>query len=297
VSRDATPPYAFSDPGPERHDERRLDAAWLQAAWTQARVLAVNAEGEVLAAGSPDEPQFPRGGELRTTLPASAVFLGQDGDEPAWFALPAVDLADAEACARHGLRALATQWPATAASAAARARALLHWQARHRHCGACGQPTVPERGGWVLRCGHCGAEDYPRTDAAVIVAVSDGERLLLGRQPQWDPGRWSVLAGFVEPGESLEQTVRREVFEEAGVVVGAVRYLASQPWPFPAALMIAFEADATPQPPRVGDELEQAQWFGRDELRQLLASGAMKAPPRLSVSRWLIERWLRAGAD
>ena len=122
--------------------------------------------------------------------------------------------------------------------------------------------------------------------------MSDGERLLLGRQASWPAKRWSVLAGFLEPGESLEQTVAREVMEEAGVRIRSARYLASQPWPFPAALMLGFSAEADPQPVSVGAELQDARWFSADEIRAQVASGEMIASPRLSISRWLIEDWL-----
>ena len=142
----------------------------------------------------------------------------------------------------------------------AQARALLHWQ-RAIASAASAAPLEFVRGGWLGALRRSAAiEHYPRTDPAIIVAVSDGERLLLGRQASWPARRWSVLAGFVEPGESLEQTVAREVMEEAGVRVRSCRYLASQPWPFPGALMLGFSADADPQPV-VGAELEDARWF------------------------------------
>jgi len=121
--------------------------------------------------------------------------------------------------------------------------------------------------------------------------VSDGEKILLGRQSTWPENRWSVLAGFLEPGESLEQTVIREVFEEAGVHVDRAEYAASQPWPFPASLMLGFHAYAAPQATRVGDELEQARWFSAEELREGIANGQLGISPRLSISRWLIEDW------
>ena len=162
-------------------------------------------------------------------------------------------------------------------------------------CGACGGALAFSRAGWLGRCDACDIEHYPRTDPAVIVAVSDGARLLLGRQAAWPPRRWSVLAGFVEPGESLEQTVVREVFEESGVRVRGCRYLASQPWPFPSSLMLGFAADADADEPVVGDELEDARWFGREEIGAALRDesgpdGLLLSPP-LSISRWLIERW------
>jgi NAD+ diphosphatase len=159
---------------------------------------------------------------------------------------------------------------------------------------------VYSRGGWLGTCTQCRAEHYPRTDPAVIVAVSDGERLLLGRQNNWPARRYSTIAGFVEPGESLEHTVAREVLEETGVRVKSCRYLGSQPWPFPSSLMLGFVADAHPDTPRSSDELEDARWFTREEVREAQAREADPArddgtgllvSPRLSIARWLIDLW------
>jgi NAD+ diphosphatase len=183
-------------------------------------------------------------------------------------------------------------WPALEAAICAQGRALLRWQARSRFCGECGTPNELIRGGFATRCPGCGGERYPRTDPAVIVAVSDGERLLLGRQASWPEKRYSVLAGFLEPGETLEQAVAREVMEEAGVRISTCEYLASQPWPFPASLMLGFRATAEPQPVRLGDALEDARWFTAEEIRSRIAEGELQISPRLSISRWLIEDWL-----
>ena len=163
------------------------------------------------------------------------------------------------------------------------------------------------RAGWLGRCAACGSEHYPRTDQAVIAAVTDGSRLLLGRQKAWPERRWSVLAGFVEPGESLEQTVAREVFEESGVRVRSARYLASQPWPFPGSLMLGFLAEAEPDLPEAGDELEDVRWFDAGEVRAGLATPWGETPPEgaialstpTSIARWLIRQWLatQPGSD
>jgi NAD+ diphosphatase len=246
-------------------------------------------EGRVHFHGELEAPSFPTGAELPWCSDAS--FLGLDGEQP-WFAAPiqgGVELPGTIA----DLRSVAAHWPALQAAICAQGRALLRWQSRSRFCGECGARNQFIRGGFASRCSNCGGERYPRTDPAVIVAVSDGERLLLGRQAGWPEGRWSVLAGFCEPGESLEQTVVREVLEEAGVRVASCEYAGSQPWPFPASLMIGFHALAEPQPVQVGNELEAAAWFTAEELREQFASGAMKASPRLSISRWLLEDWLR----
>jgi NAD+ diphosphatase len=150
--------------------------------------------------------------------------------------------------------------------------------------------------GHVRRCPACDADHYPRTDPAVIVLVTDDDdRALLGRQASWPAGRFSTLAGFVEPGESLEAAVLREVREESGVVVDTVEYVASQPWPFPASLMLGYFARAATQPAAAdGVELAEAAWFTRDALRAALASGEVGLPPATSISRRLIDAWLEA---
>lgn len=174
------------------------------------------------------------------------------------------------------------------------ARALSFWRSRHRHCGVCGAAMRPVRAGHVMRCtgSHCGHEAFPRIDPAIIVLVTDGERALLGRQASWPPGRYSTIAGFVEPGESLEDAVAREVFEETGVRVASARYQSSQPWPFPSSLMLGFEATAQSGEIVCRDgELEDARWFTRADI----ASGAARMPPPTSISHRLIQDWIDAG--
>ncbi len=285
--------YAFQHDGLDRAEHLREDAVALAAAWPSAAVLLIDAEGQVHCAGTEDAPEFVRGGQCSPGQPETASFLGLDDTGSAWFALPAEGV-DTLPSLCLDLRSAGSRWPAREAAVFAQARGLLHWQSRNRFCGLCGGGLVLERAGFCARCSSCGSEHYPRTDPAIIVAVSDGERLLLGRQASWPAGRWSVLAGFLEPGESLEQTVAREVMEEAGVRVRDCQYLASQPWPFPAALMLGFRASADPQPIAVGAELEDARWFSAEELRALVAEGTMKLSPRLSISRWLIDDWMAA---
>lgn len=292
-------PFSFVDAALDRAEHLRDDPAALAALWSRAQVLLIDDDGRALA-GAGEKPLAVDAGRIGA-LPEAAVFLGLY-EGRGWFALPAGQAAAEalEAPARIDLRAAAAAWPPREATAFAQARAVLHWRARHRHCGVCGGELAFVRAGWLGRCDGCGAEHYPRTDPAVIVAVSDGERLLLGRAPHWPPRRWSVLAGFVEPGETLEQTVAREVFEESGVRVRACRYLASQPWPFPSSLMLAFEADAGPDVPVVNTlELEDARWFGREEIGAAMrgeggGDGILLSPP-ISISRWLIERWYQGG--
>ncbi|MDE2050470.1 MAG: NAD(+) diphosphatase [Gammaproteobacteria bacterium] len=171
------------------------------------------------------------------------------------------------------------------------ARALSIWRSRQRYCGACGAPTIPRRAGHCMRCSNegCAQEFFPRLDPAIIVLVTDGESALLGRQATWPAGRYSTIAGFVEPGESLEDAVAREVMEETGVPVVAARYDSSQPWPFPASIMIGFRARARPgSPARGSGELEDARWFSRQEIR----AGAALLPPAHSISRRLIGAWM-----
>ncbi len=283
----------------DRADHLRGDAAALIKLWSQARVILLDDDGNALAddAGvlfAPTGEQLSEG----PGGPGAAIFLGLDPDGAGWFALDAA-LAAFDAPGRLDLRSAAAHWPAFDAGVFAQARALQHWRRRHRYCGVCGSEVAFSRGGWLGRCDGCGIEHYPRTDPAVIVAVTDGERLLLGRQSTWPARRYSVVAGFVEPGESLEQTVAREVLEETGVRVRGCRYLGSQPWPFPGQLMLGFIARADPDEPQVDDELEEARWFSADEIRAARArdaeddGGALLSTP-ISIARWLIEQWLAA---
>ncbi len=176
------------------------------------------------------------------------------------------------------------------------ALALAEWHRSHRYCPRCGSAVVPGQAGHVLRCPGCGRHHFPRTDPAVIMVVTDGEgeleRCLLGRHPQWPEGRYSTLAGFVEPGESMEDAVRREVAEETSVRVGEVRYFGNQPWPFPASLMLGFTARAESSEVMVdGVEIEHARWFTRAEMRAETEAGTLVLPGGISISRSLIEAW------
>ena len=176
------------------------------------------------------------------------------------------------------------------------ARAMVSWRRRHCFCGNCGTKTRPEKGGHVLVCTNpdCRQDEFPRLDPAVIVLVSDGERALLGRQASWPVGRYSTIAGFVEPGESLEDAVAREVLEETGVLVEAIEYHSSQPWPFPASLMLGFTAHALTHDVHLRDqELEDARWFTRSDL----TAGVPLLPPNQSISYSLIEHWFNAGSN
>jgi len=294
------PGFAFARSWLDRADSLRGDARALAAAWRQARVMVVDAQGR--AAGDGSGPLALEASALDPELPPQALLLGLAGDGQAWFALPAEGLDLPGSPAWIDLRQAAVQWEAAAAAAFAHARGMLHWHARSRHCGACGAPVRLQRAGYQGLCSGCGIEHYPRVDPAVIVAVSDGQRLLLGRQPGWPPRRWSVLAGYVEPGETLEQAAAREVHEESRVRLRACRYLASQPWPFPGALMLGFLALAEPDAPQVDGELEDARWFDRDEVGAALARDESSAegwllPPPLSIARALVAHWHAHGLE
>lgn len=245
--------------------------------------------------------------------PPLALFLGSDDDVDyvAWVVAEtpggAVDLegvpagrADAGAAGAPGaargwsvLRDVGHALPDRDAGLAAAAVGLAAWHERHPRCARCGGPTTPSSAGWTRTCTADGSDHYPRTDPAVIMAVVDADdRLLLGHAAHWPARRFSTLAGYVEPGESLEAAVRREVGEEVGVEVGEVEYRGSQPWPFPASLMLAFVAHASSTALAVdGVEVTEARWFTRDELGDAVRTGEVLLPMRTSVARALIEEW------
>jgi len=177
------------------------------------------------------------------------------------------------------------------------AQALSNWHHAHPRCSKCGHTTTPAHGGTIRICDSCGGEHFPRVDPAIIVLFRDrADRIILGRQKIWPERRYSCFAGFVEPGEAFEQTVEREVLEEAGVGVSEIKYLASQPWPFPASLMISFEAVTdTPELVRPdGDEIEAVKILSRTEFEAEIESGALLLPPEISVARKMIESWRKA---
>jgi len=180
------------------------------------------------------------------------------------------------------------------------AKSLLGWHARHRFCSACGLPTQMAGAGWRRECGNCGASHFPRTDPVVIMLVVQGEECLLGRQPRFPKGMYSALAGFLEPGETIENAVRREIFEESGIHVGRVNYHASQPWPFPSSLMIGCIAEATSKAVTMDKaELEDCRWFHRTELRRMFAADhpeGLSAPQPIAIAHLLMRDWLEGKA-
>jgi NAD+ diphosphatase len=270
---------------------RRTDEAWLAArrADPASRVVIGSAEGVLADA---DGPRLVGLGVLPDGV--ETVLLGVDDAGGAVFA------ADAGAGfgGRHmGLRELAPLVGQAEGALVAHAAAMLNWHRRHGFCANCGHPTEVREAGYLRSCRSCGAQHHPRTDPVVIMLVTDGERALLGRQPTWPERRYSALAGFVEPGESLEEAVAREVREESGVEVAGVRYRSSQPWPFPTSLMLGFAARWAGGEPAVGDgELQDVRWFSRAEVDAGRdGRGDLRLPPREAIARRLIEEWL-AGA-
>lgn len=226
------------------------------------------------------------------------IFLGVFRDHPT-FAV-AIDAAGAPPLPKFGefreLRFLGTVLPPDESNLLAHARALVLWHASQVFCGKCGSAAQPGAGGNSRVCtnSECGQVIFPRVDPAIIVLVTDGERCLLGRQEHWPEGSYSTIAGFAEPGESLEDAVRREVYEETNIQVGEVTYHSSQPWPFPSALMLGFVAEATSADIALNDkELEDARWFTRDDLK----SGFPKLPFRISIARRLVDHWIHLDED
>ena len=227
---------------------------------------------------------------------SGAIFLGRTSDH--WLFAAELDATRdsplGETQVFSELRDVMAELTPAEAALIAYARAMINWRARHLHCGVCGAPNQPREGGFVMACSAdaCGHRSFPRLDPAVIVLVHRGDACLLGRQPGWPEGRYSTIAGFVEPGEGLEDAVRREVHEETNIRVGRCRYFASQPWPFPSALMIGFHAEATTEAIRLNDgELADARWCTREQI----AAREVTLPPRTSVAFRLIETWFDQG--
>jgi NAD+ diphosphatase len=280
----------------DRIGERRKDPDWLDAAasgpdslfmpvWRQRCLIADADDQPALSLLSREEAQI----DARET---DVIFLGLYRDRPVFaFSTPGDQPPYPDLGRYEDLRLLGTLLGLDQANLAAHARALVTWHESTQYCNACGSPSRPVAGGNARLCSDeaCGKTLFPRVDPAVIVLVAAGDRCLLGRQPGWPEARYSTIAGFVEPGESLEDAVRREVYEETNVHVGNVHYHSSQPWPFPSSLMLGFQAEATSTDIHLNDgELEDAQWFARADLR----SGHPKLPFRVSIARRLVDYWL-----
>lgn len=276
----------------DRAAHRRADQEWLdeQMASTDARFLFLHDGLAPLDATGALQWSHDR-------APGDVFFLGLDGEEHPHFAISLPERPDLFGDQWTDLRQAGAGLSDADAGALVAAVALANWHRTHSHCPRCGAATVPVLGGWVRRCVADDSEHYPRTDPAVIMLViDDDERALFGRQRLWPEGFYSTLAGFVEPGESAEAAVRREVFEESGVKVGDMTYLGSQPWPFPCSLMLGYHARALSIDITIdGHEIGDARWFSRDELRDACDAGEVRMPPPISIARRLIERWFGPG--
>ena len=308
----------FGGSGLDRAVGLRRDPVALAAALARGRVLPIW-RGKPLLQG--DAPGWLEAGHPALALGGPPVFLGLDDAEPRF----ATDIsgwspeAGAEAVAagffdpsvqRHPalddgfgfaeLRGVMTRLSPRDAELVATAKAVLHWHRSHGFCAACGAASVLSDGGWQRTCPACGAHHFPRTDPVVIMLVVRGNSVLLGRSPGWPEGMYSLLAGFVEPGETLEAAVRREVLEEAGVRCGAVSYLASQPWPFPASLMIGARAEALSEAIMIDpEELEQALWVTREEMVTVMAGlhPTIKPARDGAIAHFILVNWLADRLD
>jgi NAD+ diphosphatase len=293
--------HVFAGAYLDRSTHLRDDPAGLLAALADARsrVIPVWNSRNLVVAGDPPRAALLELARLPRELHNAdqLILLGQAGN--ALYFACALDGTDAprlmEGATFEELRAVAPALPADDAGLLGYARAMVTWRQRHRYCGNCGAPTQALRGGHVVLCTNsaCALEQFPRIDPAIIVLISDGERALLGRQASWPAGRYSTIAGFVEIGESLEDAVLREVLEETGVPVDEIRYHSSQPWPFPASLMLGFTAHAlSADVHRKDKELEDVRWFSRQDI----VARNFLLPTGLSISYRLIEHWFDAGA-
>lgn len=277
----------FTGAGLDRADHLRLDAERLAdlVAHGDARLLQLDMADPVLDEhGALRWGPVDGGGEL--------LFLGLEEGRPRFAPLISMETGQ-RAWGVFGLLALMSPKDAAIWGAA---RSLNEWHNRHGFCAACGQATAPFRAGWGRQCGGCGAEHFPRVDPVVIMLPIFGDRCLVGRQAAWPKGRMSALAGFVEPGETIEEACAREVKEEAGLIATRVTYFASQPWPFPSSLMIGLFAEvASDQAIADGTELEEVRWLTREEARAALEerNPDVLPPSPLGISRYLIEAWAR----
>jgi NAD+ diphosphatase len=285
--------FAFQHIGLERLEPLRCQPQQLDALWASANVLVLNEQGDACCVNS--EQIFHTAEVISANRPEHATFLGVHGKQ-AYFAIP-LHLTNLKTVDAVNIRSAAGSWQAMHSSIFAQAKALLHWQAHAKYCGRCAGLNRLSTAGYSTTCISCGLMTYPQTHPAVIMSVSDGPHILLGRQAVWPEKRWSVLAGFVEPGESPEQTVVREVWEESGVKVERVAYVKSQPWPMPMALMIGFRAYAPLQLIQISEELQAAKWFSAPELTELVSQGELELPARMSISRYLILDWLKPKAE
>jgi NAD+ diphosphatase len=295
--------YCFAGNPLDRVSERRRDKEWVQSLLADpcSRILPLYdlkpAIPDMLRPAlawqeiAPWRPAIESG--------ATLIFLGID-EGRAFFAIDAGATGVPGEAENIDVRTLAPQIPAGEAAILAEARSLIDWHARHRFCAQCGTPTDVSGAGWTRRCPNCRASHYPRSDPVTIMLVVRGERALLGRNKRRPGRRFSCLAGFMEPGETPEEAVRREVWEESGIRVGRVKYLAAQPWPFPSTLMMGFLAEGISEEITIDpEEIAEARWFEREEVREMVARAAtgeddpeqISLPQPLAIAHHLCRRW------
>lgn len=298
--------YAMGDYDRAAHLREDDEALSGLARRSDARLFVFCGDVPVLARrGSDLDPLFPVKGYPGEGGDQEKIFLGlADGAPRFAVQIPAAlseQLQAQEELALIDLRSIAVQdlFDGGSHAAMATAKALQFWHRTHAFCSQCGKPSVMAKAGWQRSCPSCGAQHFPRTDPVVIMLAVDGERCLLGRQSRFAPGWYSCLAGFLEPGETIEAAVRREIKEEAGIDVGAVDYLFSQPWPFPESLMIGCVAEARSHAITVDTtELEDARWFSRDDVRMMLAGThpeGFHVPVKMSIASHILNAWAHQG--
>jgi NAD+ diphosphatase len=297
----ALPP--FTGMALDRASTERKDADWIRArlADPTSRAISAGHEGVLVRDGDGETPALARD-VVRGAQQREPILLGLDGDA-ALFAVDLDGLAPEDRAATvdgnlMSLREAGALMAPAEAGLAAYVMALLNWHRRHRFCANCGNATDIAEAGYSRHCPRCGANHFPRTDPVVIMTVEYDDRMLLGRRAGWPAGRLSVLAGFVSPGESAEEAVTREVQEESGIIVRDPVFVASQPWPFPASLMLGFHAVSAGGEPRVSDdELDEVGWYPRKAIQEAIDGGdpGFQLPPPVSIARFLIDHWAARG--
>ncbi|WP_147383175.1 NAD(+) diphosphatase [Pontibacter oryzae] len=295
----------FSHNPLNRYADLRPDAAYMDQLWKhkKARVLVVNNNLNLLLP-TQDEAAILSAVEAEALADHAQVrvYLGSEGKVP-YFALGFSELSPVlvpEPYTFHDLRQTALHLPKEQSALLAYARGIVHWNICHAFCPDCGGPTHSTYAGHVRQCSHeaCQKQHFPRTDTAVIVLISEGDACLLGRQQVWQPGMYAVIAGFLEPGETLEQAVAREAMEETGVSLRSITYHSSQPWPFPSSIMVGFRAVAANRYIKVDNqELEDARWFTRAQIKSGLEQGTLRMPPQFSISYRLISDWFNEAGE
>lgn len=298
-----TRPIAYIANALIRHTvEHDPEALFKAAQDPRSALILLAGDKPVMQAGEPATSLLPFATLRRLQEHKEQVFLGLLGDRPVVATLAAPEAAelfqDDPAHTIADLRSIASQGlvPAEELGILAMAKTMLDWHDRHRFCANCGAPTTATQAGFRRDCAGCGAQHFPRTDPVVIMLVTRGDKCLLGRQPRFVERVYSCLAGFLEPGETIENAVRRETFEEAGIRVGEVRYLASQPWPFPSNIMIGCQGEAISDEINFDrEELQDARWFTKDDVRRMLdgTHESFDAPSPIAIANHLMREWVK----